>query len=56
MNWHKKGKTNGIFLNHQSFFRFQDFVILHFKDDSQLCYKIYNKKLFDIPFCFMQYV
>ncbi len=37
-----------FFLNHQSIFRFQDFFILNFKDDSQLCYKIYNTIILDI--------
>ncbi len=33
----KKAKTMGFFfLNHQYIFRFQDFFIFNFKDDSQL--------------------
>ncbi len=52
----KKAKTMGFFLNHQSIFRFQDFY-------TKLCLRMnlnyvikYITKLFDIPFCFMQYV
>ncbi len=49
---HEKAKTIGffIFFYHQSIFRFQDFLYQTlFKDDSQLCYKIYNRMI-------MQYV
>ncbi len=45
MNINKKAKTMGFFfLHHNTFLGFSIFLYsILFKDDSQLCYKIYNK-------------